>query len=92
MALNHAELPASPAAATNGRSGRQQLEAATAVASAAVLARIVPRPVWVLLLGTAMPSGFSDAPNGLANEGNAWCALPPTSGDICATAHTRITA
>ena len=68
--VNHAELQARPAAATKGSNGRQQLEAATALASAAVLARIVVRPAWRLLSGTAILSGGEFA-NGASDERNA---------------------
>jgi hypothetical protein len=53
-AVNHAELPARPAAATNGNHGKQQLDAAIALAKAAVLARIVLCPVWRLFFNTAV--------------------------------------
>src|SRR6516162_40095 len=89
-AVNHAELPASPAAATNGSRGKQQLEAASALASAAVLATIVPRPVWRLSLVTIVLSG-AEFPNGLPDERNARRALGNIPGAISAAAHTRST-
>ena len=45
IVANSTELPAKPAAATNGSSGKQQLEAANALARAAVLAKIGPLPL-----------------------------------------------
>src|SRR5436190_3687948 len=67
-----AELPASPAAATNGSSGRQQLEAAIALASAAVLARMAPRFRWrgeLKRLNTAITFGDGPKlPDGLADQ------------------------
>src|SRR5258708_1187283 len=47
-----AETPAMPAAATNGNSGKQQLEAAKALAMAAMLAKFVRRSV--ILCGSGM--------------------------------------
>src|SRR5215469_863602 len=82
-AANHAEPPASPAAATNGRRGRQQLEAATALARAAVLARTVPLPVW-LWFDTAISFLKAGQPaNALPDQINAWRtlgAIPPDIG------------
>jgi hypothetical protein len=88
IAVNHAELPARPAAATKGSIGKQQLEAATALASAAVLARIVPRPDWRSLLGTAILSAVGEFPNGLSNEGYTWYALLRTAATIRTAANS----
>ena len=88
-AVNHAELPASPAAATNGNSGKQQLDAATALASAAVLAKIVVRPVCRLLLGTAILPGFGEFANGIPDERNARPTLRTTRPAVRPAAHAR---
>ena len=47
MEDKNAELPAAPAAATKGISGKQQLDAATTLARAPALANSVLRPVTV---------------------------------------------
>src|SRR5215469_12244305 len=81
-AVNHAEPPASPAAATNGSRGRQQLEAATALARAAVLARMVPLSVW-LWFDTAISFWRAGQPaNALPDQINAWRTLGAIPADI----------
>src|SRR5215472_16266958 len=91
-AVNQAELPASPAAATNGSSGKQQLEAATALANAAVLATIVPGPPGSLLVVMAVLYARGDFTNGIPDEGNARRVLGTASDTVRAATHTRIAA
>ena len=92
-AVNHAELPARPAAATNGSSGKQQLDAATALAKAAVLAKTVPCPVWRLSFNTAVVFlRVGELANGLSDQFSAGGALGPVPCAVGAAAHARSTA
>ena len=90
---NHEVLLAKPAAATNGRSGRQQLDAATALAKPAALVSIVLRPVLRLPLATAITllKTCDFAMNGLPDQLNAWRAPETTLADIGAAAEARST-
>src|SRR5215469_8074274 len=89
----NAEVPANPAAIMNGKSGRQQLEAARALPIAARLAATVPAPLddSVRVLADIASLGMFSPGNATTIQKYARSlSTSPTTSALSCHAHTRI--